>query len=326
VREPARTSIMGDLKRVKAQDLGNVHTPTVYVVIPTLNRCAIVLGCLNSLHDQSYAHVTIVVADAGSTDSTPEHVRTAFPDVLLVQCGSDKWWAGATNMGVREILGVAKPTDLVLTLNDDTVCSADYVATLVAGHRGRQAILGSVALEAGTSTVLDAGVGVNWWTAKFIRRCRGRTLDECGGALSGLAPVDLLSGRGTLVPVMAYREIGLYAEKALPHYGADYEFTARARRRGWSIEVCGSARLQSYSHMTGIDPSIAPLSLVAMMRSLVSRRSSNCLWYRWVFAAQACPRPQLLAFMPLDTVRVLGGMLRRQYRFRLGHHPNRLSK
>jgi GT2 family glycosyltransferase len=229
-------------------------------------------------------------------------------------------------MGVREILGVAKPTDLVLTLNDDTVCPADYIATLVAGHRGRRTILGSVALEAGSSIVLDAGVRVNWWTAKFIRRCRGRTLEECRDALSGLAPVDLLSGRGTLVPAMAYREIGLYAEDALPHYGADYEFTARARRSGWSLEACGQARLQSYSHMTGIDPGITPLSLAGMMRSLVTRRSSNCLWYRWVFAVKTCPRPQLLVFLPLDTLRVLAGTLRRQLKLRFDNHRYSLGR
>lgn len=311
---------------VREAELVGAHSPTVHVVIPTLNRCAIVDACLASLEDQAYGNVRVVVVDAGSTDSTLVAVRTGFPAATLLTCGNDKWWAGATNVGVRDVMGVANPTDLVLTLNDDTLCPSDYIASLVLAHGGRRAILGSVAIEAGTSTVLDAGVRVNWWTARFSRVCRGQTIDACADALSGLASVDLLSGRGTLIPVAAFSEIGPYDESALPHYGADYEFIARARRAGWRIQSCGQARLQSYPRLTGIDPNIARVSLLAMMRSLVSRRSSNCLWYRWVFAVKACPRAQLLVFVPLDTLRVVAGMLRKQLKFRFDNRQHPLGR
>ncbi len=45
---------------------------TVYVVIPVFNRLHFTRACLGALQRQTYPNVTVIVADGGSTDGTPE--------------------------------------------------------------------------------------------------------------------------------------------------------------------------------------------------------------------------------------------------------------
>ena len=73
-------------------------------------------ACLRSLHDAppDLTH-TIVVVDNGSSDGSVEAVRTAWPNVRILEMGRNAGFAAATNAGIR-----ACESDLVLLLNSDT--------------------------------------------------------------------------------------------------------------------------------------------------------------------------------------------------------------
>ncbi len=281
-----------------------------YVVIPVRNRKPYTMACLESLARQTLRH-TVIVVDDGSTDGTADAVKRAFPDVKVMRGDGDLWWAEATNVGVAWVLARCSPADLVLTLNDDTLLPPDYLERLVLPAQDHpRAFLGSVAVREDDPEVLvDGGVRLDWWRAKDIANTRGRCLKQVYPN-GGLHEVDVLSGCGTLVPVTAFLELGPYNARRLPHYGADWEFSRRAVRAGYSLFVNADAVLLRRSS-TGIHADVGNASLRTFLKSFVTRRSATNLAARLNFALLAAPRRALLPYLICDLARVTLGSLRR---------------
>ena len=49
--------------------------------------------------------------------------------------------------------------------------------------------------------------------------------------------VDLLTGRGTLFPLHLLEQIGLMHNLLMPQYGADVEFSVRAKNAGYKLKI-----------------------------------------------------------------------------------------
>lgn len=87
------------------------------IVIVSFNTRQDLDACLRSLHDTPPALThAIVVVDNGSSDGSPSAVRSAWPDVQVVEMGRNAGFAAATNAGIRSC-----DSDLVLLLNSDTI-------------------------------------------------------------------------------------------------------------------------------------------------------------------------------------------------------------
>lgn len=282
----------------------------IYVVVPVRNRLPITRACLETLGAQSLSH-TVVVVDDGSSDGTPEMVASDFPHVVLLRGDGNLWWTGATNRGVAWVLDRCRSDDLVVTLNDDTLLPPNYLQLLTSPSASDpRSLVGSVAVKVGEpDVILDGGVRVDWWRAKFIGVPPGQTLIETFPH-RGLRDVDVLSGCGTLIAVRAFRELGLYNARRLPHYGADYEFSRRAARAGYRLVVNTAAVLERRDS-TGIHAAVGSARPDTLVRSFVSRRSATNLAMRVNFGLLAAPRRVLVPFLVCDLGRVVLGSLRR---------------
>jgi hypothetical protein len=92
--------------------------------------------------------------------------------------------------------------------------------------------------------------------------------------------VDVLPGRGTLVPFGVFQKIGNFNARMLPHYGADYEFSARAKRAGYRLMVSHKARVYAKLNITGIERSDKRIiSLKECTTLLFSNKSKTNLRY-----------------------------------------------
>ena len=101
---------------------------SVAVVVPTYNRRALSEATLKSLSDDGYLSQTIFVCDSDSTDGTQEAVRQ-FPNTFVLNAGSEKWWSGSVNMGIRK--ATEENFDFVLLLNDDLSLPKNLISQLV---------------------------------------------------------------------------------------------------------------------------------------------------------------------------------------------------
>jgi GT2 family glycosyltransferase len=261
-------------------------TGRVFVVIPVYNRVELTLKCIALLKAQTYPDVVIVVADGGSTDATVPRLRETCPDVVLLGDGRELWWTGAMALGIDYVLATAdRSRDFLLMLNNDTEFDPGFVETLVRVSRQRDAAVGALTVDASDpSRVLDAGEYVDWERHAFPVK----TVLEPGDAYR--ADVDVLPGRGTLVPVRMVAAAGNVEATRLPHYIADYEYFSRLKRMGFALGVTYETSIRCHTEVSGLAlASSQTLGPVHLLRILFSRRSMDNLVDHYRFIELATP-------------------------------------
>src|SRR5215470_7880055 len=98
-------------------------TKMVSVVVVNLNRKDLLARCLESLWKQTYADFEVVVVDTGSTDGSPEYLRTVRePRLRVVTLPSNKGFAGGCNAGIAAAQG-----RYIATLNNDAEADPNWL-------------------------------------------------------------------------------------------------------------------------------------------------------------------------------------------------------
>jgi len=291
----------------------NGLSPIVYVVIPVHNRRELTHACLESLSQQTYPYLSIIVVDDGSTDGTSEMIREKYPEVTLLHGDGNLWWTAATNMGIRKALETASDDDYILVINDDLEVNPDYVDNLVRfARRHPRSLVGSVTVDFDNPDMIDSGgVRINWWTAKCRPMNRGRRLSEFDPDY--YIEASYLTGRGTLIPVEVFNDLGLYDEKHLPHYGGDIELPVRAAKKGYRLFVTYRAVVRSHVEATGQMNRQDTYKLSDLQDYYFSIRSNARLKDRFHFARKVSGRNpfRFVSYLLFDLARISYHFFRR---------------
>ncbi|MFQ4135674.1 glycosyltransferase family 2 protein [Nodosilinea sp. PGN35] len=267
--------------------------PTVFVVIPVFNRLHFTQACIDALKTQSYRPLQILVSDGGSTDDTVAVLRRDYPEVVVLTAQAELWWAGAMAAGIAYALAHShSPADYVLMMNNDTQIPPDYVSTLVNAAQTHQAAVGALIVDSrDPAKILDAGEYIDWPTYSFPLKTSVASAETfCGD-------VDVLPGRGSLVPLSMIRAAGNVEAALWPHYLADYEFFCRLKGHGFKLGVCYETRLLAHIEETGILPGAGVKGFATIWQELFSRRSMSNVVDHWRFVKRHAPakyRPFIL--------------------------------
>jgi GT2 family glycosyltransferase len=248
----------------------------IYILIPAHNNKKEVLALLGCLSRQSYKDIKIVLVDDGSTDNTAQEIEELFPDTVVLRGDGSLWWTGANVMGVNFILKEAKDGDFILLLNNDLVVEDDYVKTLVdASVANGGAIAGSTMVDYTNHDFVESGVELD----NYLNLTVNHDNDKINSMDFDLK-TDVLPGRGTLIPIEVFKKIGNFNLRKLPHYGADYEFTIRARRAGFRLLVSHKARVYARLDITGLAvPDKRIISLKECYQLLFFKKSTSNIFY-----------------------------------------------
>ena len=281
----------------------------IYVVIAVHNRNQLTAKCLACLRAQTEPH-RVVVVDDGSTDGTAALIARDFPDVTVLTGTGSLWWTGGTNLGIRYVLEHDHPAsdDFVLTLNDDTEVTPDYLTTLLRAYRSNPpGIIGSVSVDIREpDRLLYAGTRLNRQLATFQDVAAGQFNNQYDQLATGPAclPTDCLPGRGMLIPKPVFDAIGLFDDHHFPHHMADLDFSLRARKAGFPLLVATRSIVYEHADATGLQLN-KPVSLRAFWRALFATRSPIKLTTRYQFARRHAPILPL--YLILDLSRIVGG-------------------
>jgi GT2 family glycosyltransferase len=216
----------------------------IYILFAIHNRKAKTLKCLECIRGQTYKNYRVVIFDDGSTDGSSEEIKKRYPKAKILFGDGNCWWSKSMNRGLKYILKRAKADDYVLTLNDDTTFDINYLQELYQAARANpDSCIGTI-LRVSPSQY-EGPIRIDWRKYQYQAAKIDRTkLNRLPKILKG---ADTLSCRGALIPVKAFRTIGVFEEKKLPHYAADYEFFLRARKNNYSLLLASRAVTQNNS-------------------------------------------------------------------------------
>lgn len=248
----------------------------IFICIPVHNRIKYTFECIKSICDQSYKNYKIIITDDGSTDGTSTAIKKRYPEIVILTGNGSLWWAGATNKCVQYVLKIAKNDDYVFTLNNDTRLETDTIEILLKNAKiYPNSIIGAVNVFESNGRSIEPSaqkkrniLGIEY----FIKVNKwGEPLDKYCDAVQ----VDALSGKGVLIPVKVFKDIGLYNSDLLPHYHADTEFIYRANRNGYKIILCYDTKILSHQNLSGFGTRTTKANIKEFIRSFYSIKSTH---------------------------------------------------
>jgi GT2 family glycosyltransferase len=265
--------------------------PCVIVCIPTYRETEQVITYLRCCRLIQYRPLKIIIINASPGDKTSEIIaqERCYVDyeIIEVHGESSEFWSATVNRGLRKAIEIADLNDYVLISNIDIEFEEDIASLLVAKlleDEKRQ--ISVLCLSKGTA--LSSGVKVkSWITTSTYHPFSG--MDESQIPVNCLEEVNYLPTRSLITPIAAIKEVGLAAHRCLPHYGADYEFSRRLAKAGYTPFIYTGARIEVDTKNTGKSVYSNSSSFLSRLLSLMSIRNPSNPWYRTILVLLVYP-------------------------------------
>jgi GT2 family glycosyltransferase len=103
-----------------------VSSPRVSIVIVNYNGERYLEGCLRSVLSQEGIGFETILVDNGSTDNSVTFVRSAFPNIRIVENRRNLGFAAGNNRGVAEARG-----EFIIFLNNDAKVERNWLRELI---------------------------------------------------------------------------------------------------------------------------------------------------------------------------------------------------
>lgn len=100
--------------------------PLFSVVIPHWNGRQFLDDCLNSLRQQSYESIEVIIVDNHSEDGSQAYIKQHYPEVTLIELAENRGFTGACNAGMETAQG-----EIIALLNNDTEVDPHWAQAIV---------------------------------------------------------------------------------------------------------------------------------------------------------------------------------------------------
>ena len=207
-----------------------LRQPKVSIIILTWNSYDVTRDCLLSLRKIDYPAFEVVLVDNGSVDGSGKKLAQDFPDVRVILNDKNLGFTGGNNVGMRDVL--ARGTDYLLLLNNDTIVAPNFLTELVKIAESDERI-GMVNpkiyyFEPADKIWYAGGEYVPWKTFPVHFGLRESDV----GSYDQTKEVSFVSGCALLVRAEAVRKVGLLDEIFFMGY-EDVDWSVRTLRAGY---------------------------------------------------------------------------------------------
>lgn len=214
-------------------------SPTVAIVVLNYNGLEDSRKCLASLERISYKPFLVIVVDNGSQEDPTGILRHEFPWSVVIRSENNEGWAGGNNIGIRYAL--ARDSDYVILLNNDTVVSEELVSRLVDAAKARPefGIIGPVIndMEYPAEVQTDGCMFNRKNAPGFFQR---QPIPMKRSSRPAITEVDIVNGCCMMISRGVFDTIGLIDERFfLIHEESD--FCLRAGKAGFRCGVMGES-------------------------------------------------------------------------------------
>lgn len=272
----------------------------IAALIPTWNGWDDTRLCLESLAVADPSPSRIVVVDNGSTDGTPEHLRSQWPEVELLTLESNEGFSRAVNQGLRLLLGSGAPKAIFL-LNNDVVLTPGVLGRLWETLEADVKIAGVCPLITyfnPPERVWYGGGCVALWRGYVGHRYIRAGVEKVPGQV---VDTDYLTGAAVLLRAEALRAVGLLDED-FPFYAEDADWSIRARRNGWRL-CFDPKELVAHRVSASVGGQFSRRKMVAKVRALALLFRRHARPWEWVTVL-----PSLIL---ITAPQIAAGLLRR---------------
>ncbi len=245
------------------------------IVIPTHNRRYLLFSLLGQIFnvDHSLFELVVIVVVDGSTDGTIEMLKKEFPQVHIVYGNGNWWYTKSMNEGFK--YAEKLNPDFVLTLNDDINIQKNYIAQLASAIEKTpvNTIIGSVSVtNSQPYKVIFSGIKqIIWWRMKLVRY-HPMFSDIPVNTFTGIHESLVLPGRGTLIPYHVLKDVNYFDEKFV-QYHSDFDFSLRARKKGYLSVISWDALIFSYPEKTNSSSSFINTPFIKFAKSFFNKYS-----------------------------------------------------
>lgn len=254
-----------------------MHIPLTYVIVLNWNGRNDTLECLASLARAAGPSMRVVVVDNGSTDGSQEAIRRAYPDVTLLETGTNLRFAGGNNAGIRFALGHG--AEQVMLLNNDTTVDPEFLEVMTAALQaspGAGIVAPKILYFSDPDRLWYAGGEISFWTGTM--RHRGIRLRD-DGRFDVPCETAYATGCCFLAARSTVEKVGELDESYFM-YAEDADWCMRARRAGFRIVYEPRARVW---HKVSVSAG-GHLSSFKIRHKFVSNLrffSRYASWYHW---------------------------------------------
>lgn len=250
------------------------------IIIATFDRFEYLKKLLiqiNELTLPSDVKINIIIIIDNSTYNFDNLIKYSQYKTTIIKGTGNWWWTKSMNEGFKKAISLKQ--EYVLILNDDTTIEKDYLTILLNDYLKLPAntILGSASVSIKPPHKIEsAGTkGFIKWRLKFIPYFKGFQL--LTDHFEGVHETFTLSGRGTLIPISVFMEIGLYDEKLI-QYGSDDEFIFRAKLKEIPVYISWNAKIYNNTYFTSKGSVFKKEGIPTLIKSFFNKYSVNSLY------------------------------------------------
>ena len=251
--------------------------PRVCILVLNWNGAEDTLACLDSLAKVSYAQAQVVVIDNGSSDDSVARIRSAFPQIQIIELAENLFFGGGNNAGLA--WAAENNFAYVIFLNNDTLVEADFLEPLVKAfadnpHVGMAGPL--ICYAADRELIWYAGGQVNLWTGVVAHRLIRREAVAAGVAT---LPTEYVTGCCLMMPTDLAMTLGGF-DLAFTMYGEDVDLSLRCRALNRKLAFVPTSRIyHKVSASVGGEFGLHKLGRKA--RGLLRLYARHARWYQW---------------------------------------------
>jgi GT2 family glycosyltransferase len=206
--------------------------PLVYIILLNWNGWKDTIECLESLYQQTYENLELLVVDNDSKDQSVQKIHNKFPEIRLHQNSENLGYAGGNNAGIR--IALEEQADYIWILNNDTVMAPDALEKLVKKMEEDQSIglCGSTLIYADQRDTIQAlgGGTFSSWSGTTKNRGDGLPFAKIDDHLERAESLDFIAGASILASRAFVEEVGLMNEEYFLYYE---EMDWAERAKGW---------------------------------------------------------------------------------------------
>ncbi len=230
VKYPSMNKNRTNIQNIQKTNFCQSNKPLVSVIVVNWNGTKYVQRCIDSLFEQDWDNLEIIVIDNNSTDGSYEYLKTQYENrIILLRNSKNLGFGVANNQGIR----IAKGSYIAL-LNNDAWATKGWLTALVNTAEGDKKI-GMCSSKIYLINPQEEKIIDNIGHLLYFdgsSRGKGRLEKDEGQYDDNPEAVLFPSGAACLYRMEMLKEIGLFDENFFA-YADDTDIGLRSRWAGW---------------------------------------------------------------------------------------------